>query len=97
MAVWAICHPSKVGTFQDIIQRLGYPPLKSGNVILKKDDLTNIQTQLGSDSSKRPYFEIIYQYSGHLINIPPGWAHMVINLHVRFKLSCFAIVIYSQS
>jgi hypothetical protein len=91
-----LCHPDKVSDFQDIIKDLGYPHLKTGKVKLSLADMKHVQDKLGIDSSRRPFLEIIYQYSGHIINVPPGWAHMVHNLNVSFTLSYFVIGYYSQ-
>ena len=55
---------------------------------------------LGSDQAGRFFFEVKYQHSGEVMNIPPGWAHTVINLqvgHVKVNLiyTTFDCILYS--
>jgi oxalate decarboxylase/phosphoglucose isomerase-like protein (cupin superfamily) len=46
------------------------------------DDMKTAQEILGRDEAGRPYLSIVYQYSGDIITVPPGWAHAVYNLQV---------------
>lgn len=85
LAVWALCHPSKLNDFQSFISR----NFKTDDVLLTVDDLLKARNHLGSDQAGRFFFEVKYQHSGEVMNIPPGWAHTVINLqvgHVKVNL-----------
>jgi hypothetical protein len=81
VAVWGFCHPSKLKEFETWTKKHVKKNLKT-EVFLSEEQLKKVQAALGFDGAGRPFFEIIYQHSGQLINVPPGWAHTVINLRV---------------
>ncbi len=84
-----LCHPNKIKEFETIIISKNYSPLKSGKVCLKHQDLEDIKEALGLDNTSRPYLEIVHQHSGMIVNVPPGWTHMVLNLQVGHTITFF--------
>ena len=51
------------------------------------NEMEETQVAMGYDSSGRPYMPIIYQWSGDVITIPPGWLHCVFNLQPCLKIA----------
>ena len=77
MAFWCFCHPSKIQDLQTLIGKSFKTEVK-----LSIDEWKRSQTSLGFDDAGRPWLELKFQKSGEIINVPPGWAHSVINLRV---------------
>jgi hypothetical protein len=83
VALWAFCHPDKIEQLQDyIMAEWGLGPFKQRVVTLTQHQLQQAQQHLGYDAAGRPYLELKEQFSGDVMNVVPGWPHMVLNLQV---------------
>jgi len=86
VALWVLCHPEKINQLQDfLVGQFKFKIFKESNIkCLSAEQIALAQNHLGCDKAGRPYLEVIQQYSGDMVTIPPGWPHMVVNVQVNF-------------